>query len=252
MSRRILNSLHAWTHVFLPQFYYFPSVTTSGRVSLLNCFDFIRNISIFLLFDPMLNFFAFFLGGRRNFGRALVILVTAYLVWFVFVLYMCLIPRRYVFLTQCGLLQHTKCKTSTERFWFLFHVLLSHWFLFLVFFHYFSSVLKHAGPVPLVLPPNLPSVTICARCIRSRPMRAHHCVVCGECVLRMDHHCPWIANCVGLHSHRHFYLALCFMTIGGLYMLTVGRWEFQVHDAEFGLELNTSCKSNVSCRSIFV
>ena len=36
----------------------------------------------------------------------------------------------------------------------------------------------------------------CQKCDRHKPPRAHHCRVCKHCVLRMDHHCPWINNCV--------------------------------------------------------
>ena len=32
----------------------------------------------------------------------------------------------------------------------------------------------------------------------------HHCSFCGRCVLRMDHHCRYIDNCVGLHNARYF------------------------------------------------
>ncbi|CAK0878777.1 unnamed protein product [Prorocentrum cordatum] len=43
--------------------------------------------------------------------------------------------------------------------------------------------------------------TFCKKCNLPRPERAHHCVICGVCVLRMDHHCPWINNCVGFYNH---------------------------------------------------
>lgn len=34
----------------------------------------------------------------------------------------------------------------------------------------------------------------CHCCMVYKPDRVHHCSVCGQCVLRMDHHCPWIAS----------------------------------------------------------
>lgn len=41
----------------------------------------------------------------------------------------------------------------------------------------------------------------CKKCARVKPRRAHHCRICRTCVLEMDHHCPWINNCVGYYNY---------------------------------------------------
>jgi len=51
---------------------------------------------------------------------------------------------------------------------------------------------------------------VCVVCRARREMRSHHCKECGRCVQRLDHHCPWIDNCVGLGNQRSFY---CFIVI---------------------------------------
>lgn len=50
------------------------------------------------------------------------------------------------------------------------------------------------------------AVTWCKKCRAERPERSHHCSDCGTCVLRMDHHCPWIAGCIGWRNHKAFLL----------------------------------------------
>eukprot|EP00245_Coleochaete_scutata_P003490 TRINITY_DN15119_c0_g1_i1.p1 TRINITY_DN15119_c0_g1~~TRINITY_DN15119_c0_g1_i1.p1 ORF type:complete len:205 (+),score=14.82 TRINITY_DN15119_c0_g1_i1:46-615(+) len=40
----------------------------------------------------------------------------------------------------------------------------------------------------------------------------------------MDHHCPFIGNCVGAGNHRHFLLFLVWAQLSGVYMLGMGLW----------------------------
>lgn len=58
----------------------------------------------------------------------------------------------------------------------------------------------------------------CKYCKQPKPLRSHHCNICGYCVFKMDHHCPWINNCVGQNNHRYFILFLTHLMIGCLYV----------------------------------
>jgi hypothetical protein len=40
---------------------------------------------------------------------------------------------------------------------------------------------------------------------------------CAACVLKMDHHCPWLGTCVGLHNHSSFVLWLVWTSLLSVY-----------------------------------
>mmetsp|Transcript_50328 Transcript_50328/g.93059 ORF Transcript_50328/g.93059 Transcript_50328/m.93059 type:complete len:371 (+) Transcript_50328:166-1278(+) len=59
----------------------------------------------------------------------------------------------------------------------------------------------------------------CKWCVKYKPDRCHHCRVCRTCILKMDHHCPWIYNCVGFRNHKFFFLLLFYSSIAS-HMIT--------------------------------
>lgn len=60
----------------------------------------------------------------------------------------------------------------------------------------------------------------CKWCAKYKPDRCHHCRVCKCCILKMDHHCPWIMNCVGFRNHKFFFLLVIYAVLSCLFIST--------------------------------
>lgn len=75
----------------------------------------------------------------------------------------------------------------------------------------------------------------CHFCKIFKPVDTTHCRDCKRCVMKMDHHCPWMANCVGARNYAEF---LCFLTVELArsafllflrfrHLLPIPNWEFE-------------------------
>nr|GEX10545.1 probable protein S-acyltransferase 12 [Tanacetum cinerariifolium] len=60
------------------------------------------------------------------------------------------------------------------------------------------------------VPESTQALGYCRYCRNGKPPRCHHCSVCQRCVLKMDHHCVWVVNCVGARNYKYFLLFLLY------------------------------------------
>ncbi|KAH9065236.1 DHHC palmitoyltransferase-domain-containing protein [Lactarius vividus] len=128
--------------------------------------------------------------------------------------------------------------------YFLAHLIVIYTLSFLAFSSLIVCVARDPGPVPEAKPEgqqdaggelSLEDALLstppedytqpgkwCRICWQPKPERAHHCSQCGRCVLKMDHHCPWMgAKCIGFRTYPSFLHFLASVTLLAIYVAVI-------------------------------
>eukprot|EP01017_Pseudomicrothorax_dubius_P032406 TRINITY_DN4245_c0_g1_i1.p1 TRINITY_DN4245_c0_g1~~TRINITY_DN4245_c0_g1_i1.p1 ORF type:complete len:346 (-),score=57.87 TRINITY_DN4245_c0_g1_i1:184-1221(-) len=105
-----------------------------------------------------------------------------------------------------------------------------HFFALMFVWSYLATALTDPGKVPqywgfFMENPETQQKKYCLHCHTYKPERCHHCSLCNRCVLNMDHHCPWVGNCVGFYNKKFFILLLFYSYISLLIMFGTTLYE---------------------------
>jgi hypothetical protein len=97
------------------------------------------------------------------------------------------------------------------------------WSLVVANLHYFlvrSDPGRLHPRTPLSILLCQPNHKLCFECRLQIPLRGRHCHLCGKCVKVFDHHCPWVANCIGAGNLLLFHVYL--LALLGYVFFSVG------------------------------
>ncbi|KAF9464119.1 DHHC palmitoyltransferase-domain-containing protein [Collybia nuda] len=134
-------------------------------------------------------------------------------------------------------------KTLRQPLLFATHIIITYGLTFLAFSSLIICVSRDPGPVTsnVSSPANgtaddevgltealMPDIDLsepgrwCRKCWAPKPERTHHCSQCGRCVLKMDHHCPWLgSSCIGHRTYPAFIHFLSSVTLLSIYIAII-------------------------------
>mmetsp|Transcript_76430 Transcript_76430/g.181806 ORF Transcript_76430/g.181806 Transcript_76430/m.181806 type:complete len:357 (+) Transcript_76430:133-1203(+) len=168
---------------------------------------------------------------RRRFNDPWKFLPIAFVCGTILILYVIYVAYHCIPLLQLDV--SAQRRDDDMRWRGVWQLIVFHYFTVLLLICYVRSILTHPGEVPdddphwkfpqdgMAPPVDVGTLNLqetkrtgdrrwCKWCGKYKPDRCHHCRLCRVCILKMDHHCPWIYNCVGFFNYKYFFLLLVY------------------------------------------
>ena len=73
----------------------------------------------------------------------------------------------------------------------------------------------------------------CYSCSLYRPPRTSHCSICDNCVERFDHHCLWLATCIGKRNYKYFYCLILSLSFSGIFQIICAIYYVTIESKKF-------------------
>lgn len=109
-------------------------------------------------------------------------------------------------------------------FWGLTSLICFQWLWAFALWSYVQTMLTNPGTTPKLHPPSdLPpdQLLTCSECKQWKPPRSHHCSTCSHCIHKMDRHCFWLNNCIGVFNLKFYLLSLLYITCASAIVVSV-------------------------------
>ena len=104
-------------------------------------------------------------------------------------------------------------------------------------------------PVKVVHKGVYKTTKICSTCNIVRPFRASHCRDCDNCVLRFDHHCPWLGSCVGKRNYIFFYFYVLLLNLNNFFIIFLAIFCIYNEFSENGYKYSSHYKDEIDIRN---
>jgi palmitoyltransferase ZDHHC9/14/18 len=77
-----------------------------------------------------------------------------------------------------------------------------------IYFKITTTKIEFKPIIKVVINGIIKNLKFCETCFIYRPPRTSHCKYCNNCVIKFDHHCLWVGNCIGKENYFDFMIFL--------------------------------------------